>query len=367
MSESTESGTNTDKKLEAAFDELENGKGPSSGSSMGSLLALLLALVALGVASYPAYEMYRLSDAQPDNNQVGKALRALESSQNQQAAQLAALEEKLGQVTAFGDYATSASLTVLGERIDGELGLIRGRMTTSSEDWLFAEVEYLVRMANQRVLMEKDPESALQLLQSADGIVREAKGLIAHELRAALAEDIAALKTVETPDVQGLYLELSAQIRQVSSLERAMPVFEPEAIAVVAETGTESVLQKVMSTASNALARLAHLIDFRRQGVEVKPILPPEQEYYLRQNLILKLQMAQMALLEGEGDVFRVSLDEASQWIEDSFDENTTSVAMQESLSRLLSTRVSADQPDISGSLAAARSLLEDFHRSNAE
>ena len=39
----------------------------------------------------------------------------------------------------------------------------------------------------------------------------------------ALIEDIAALKAVDSPDVQGIYLELAALVRQVPGLSRELP------------------------------------------------------------------------------------------------------------------------------------------------
>ena len=72
--------------------------------------------------------------------------------------------------------------------------------------------------------------------------------------------------------------------------------------------------------------RLGSLFDFRRHDTKVRPIPPPTEIYYLRQNLILKLQMAQMALFEGNGVVYQRSLVEARDWISNSFDEDTKKV-----------------------------------------
>ena len=104
---------------------------------------------------------------------------------------------------------------------------------------------------------------------------------------------------------------------------------------------------------------MSNLVDFRRGDVEVKPILPPAEVYYLRQNLILKLQIAQMALLEGNGAVFNAALTEAANWVSESFDEGDAgTLAMRETLDRLSGITVAVALPDISGSLKAARELV---------
>ena len=116
---------------------------------------------------------------------------------------------------------------------------------------------------------------------------------------------------------------------------------------------------QVLAMFQNAAARLASLVDFRRGSVEVQPILPPKEAYYLKQNLILKLQMAQLALLEGDEAVYRSAIAEASKWITDSFDPtDAASIAMQESLSGLAEVTVEVALPDISGSLVAARNRV---------
>ena len=240
-------------------------------------------------------------------------------------------------------------------------------MGTSSQDWVLAEVEYLVRMAVQRVLMEGDAASAIELLGSADQIIRNTEGLTAHALRAALAEDLASLKAVNVPDTQGSYLALSALVKQVPSLSRETPVFTPPAVneEIVAPTG---VLDRILAAAGRALSRLSDLVDFRRNQVEIKPILPPHEEYFLRQNLILKLQVAQIALLDGNQQIFETALLEARDWVSAGFDVgDAATISMQAELTRLAEQQIAVELPDISGSLRAVRQTLGEFGRDSVQ
>lgn len=330
-----------------------------TGSGFGGGLAVFVALVAVGIASYPAYELYRQSDQEQARSLALDArLEQLERDLQRRDAQLDELETRLAATEGEAD----TGLDDLATRIDEDLEVIRSRLTTSSDDWLFAEVEYLVRMANQRVLMEKDASSALQLLNAADRIVRDAEGLTAHTLRQALAKDIAALEAAPTTDTQGIYLQLSALVGQVGSLKRELPVFfEVEVEAVEPQPESASISERLSAMLGNAGTRIAGLVDFRSRDAEIKPILPPEQAYYLRQNLVLKLQMAQMALLEGEAEVYKVSLVEAQRWLEGSFNDDAARQAMAASLMELSALNIDGDLPDVSGSLEAARDMLRDF------
>ncbi|MBO6557631.1 MAG: uroporphyrinogen-III C-methyltransferase [Pseudomonadales bacterium] len=337
----------------------ESDSTPKSSGGMGGGLAIFLALVAIGVASYPAYETYRqLSEPVIEIVDTTSAeLDQLRSQVSRLEGSLMSVDSQLAEISARVE--AGASSDDLRSEIGRELDDIRSRLGTSAQDWIYAEVEYLVRMANQRVLMERDATSALYLLQSADDIIREAEGLVAHELRESLARDIAALKSVSAPDTQGIYLELSALVGQVDSLKRITPSYALTEAPVEEATVAPGLWNEVLTLFQDIGARLASLVDFRRGTVKVQPILPPKEAYYLRQNLILKLQMAQLALLEGDEAVYRSAIEEASEWISDAFDPaDAASIAMQESLVRLSEVNVEIALPDISGSLVAARNRV---------
>ena len=97
------------------------------------------------------------------------------------------------------------------------------------------------------------------------------------------------------------------------------------------------------------------------------PILPPDEEYYLRQNLILKLQMAQLALLREKQQVFQSNVAEAVDWLDRYFkNSDELTIAMRQSLEELRSVDVLRKLPDVSRSLREVRQLLTDFHRQDA-
>ena len=361
-----------DEKLEQPFDHIESRQDKaatplkkSSGGGIGGVLAILLALVAIGIASWPAYEIYKEKYTGAQIDPIPARVAQIEAGVETLGIELRNVERRM----AAKNAELNAQLTTGEEQMQQFLAgvsesmvAIQSRMGTSSQDWVYAEVEYLVRMANQRVLMEQDANSALQLLQSADAIIRETDGLTAHGLREALARDIAALKAVGSPDIQGVYLELSALVSQVPLLRRTLPTYQAPSSTTDQSAEVTGYLARFLRLIRHAGNKLAHLVDFRRDEVEIKRILPPKEEYFLRQNLVLKLQIAQMALLEGNQGVFQSALGEAQVWVSDSFDdENPGTVAMLKSITRLSASQVSVELPDIAGSLRAARSQLAGF------
>ena len=361
-----------DEKLEQAFDHIESRQDKAatplkkpSGGGIGSILAILLALVAIGIASWPAYEIYKEKHTGAQIDPIPARVEQIEAGVETLGNELRNVERRMAAKNAEINAQLTAGEEQMQQFLAGvseSLVAIQSRMGTSSQDWVYAEVEYLVRMANQRVLMEQDANSALQLLQSADEIIRETDGLTAHGLREALARDIAALKAVGSPDIQGVYLELSALVSQVPLLRRTLPTYQAPSSTTDQSAEATGYLARFLRLIRHAGNKLAHLVDFRRDEVEIKRILPPKEEYFLRQNLMLKLQIAQMALLEGNQGVFQSALGEAQAWVSDSFDdENPGTVAMLKSITRLSASQVSVELPDIAGSLKAARSQLAGF------
>ena len=99
-------------------------------------------------------------------------------------------------------------------------------------------------------------------------------------------------------------------------------------------------------------------MDFRRDTEQLVPILPPSEEYYLRQNLVLNLHQAQMGLLREKSDVFAVSLADALSWLNRFFDsEHAVTIAMKDTLVELQGVEVGRDLPDVSASLQEVRKL----------
>ena len=367
-----------DEKLEQAFDHIESRQDKAatplkkpSGGGIGSILAILLALVAIGVASWPAYEIYKEKHTGAQIDPIPARVEQIEAGVETLGNELRNVERRMAAKNAEINAQLTAGEEQMQQFLAGvseSLVAIQSRMGTSSQDWVYAEVEYLVRMANQRVLMEQDANSALQLLQSADEIIRETDGLTAHGLREALARDIAALKAVGSPDIQGVYLELSALVSQVPLLHRTLPTYQAPSSVTDPNTEAAGYLAQFLGLIRDAGIKLANLVDFRRDQVEIKRILPPKEEYFLRQNLVLKLQIAQMALLEGNQGVFQSALGEAQVWVSDSFDaENPGTVAMLKSITRLSVSQVSVELPNIAGSLKAARSQLAGFKEAKQE
>lgn len=408
----TEEGSDIDKRLDEAFTQLEkesddipssnSGSKNSQTSNTGSVssvtenkantdgstksgaglivsFGMLISILALVVAGYAAYLIYEssseLKEARTSVRSLEIELANLKRTSDQKIEQLSVVLEQttasISQIreaenTAIADL--GASFEVATEQLRTELRAeLNEGLGTSGEDWLLAEVEYLIRLANQRVLMERDVSGALSLLSSADEIVEQTSGIAAYELRESLAYDIANLKAVSDLDTDGIFLSLSAMVSQVPELRRKQPELSPPTQIQVENGEAQNYYQQFLSLVNNIFGRVLNSVDYRRDGVAITPLLPPKEEYYLRQNLILKFEMAQLALLRNDQPVYHTSLSEAKLWIVKHFVEtDPRTVALIIALDQLVEVEVDRSLPNISGSLRAVRGLLNTLHQQDS-
>ncbi len=239
----------------------------------------------------------------------------------------------------------------LGVNVRKEIAQLRDAGPPSERDWRLAEVEYLLRIANIRLRMERDARGALRLLRSADDLLAELDDFSLLEARRALAEDIARVSEVPALDSEGLFLALQALADGIGRLPLSAASFS---IAPPAAPKPEP--QGVLERIARELGRMVSIrTDLDRP---VRPLLNVEEAWYIEQNLRLNYQQAQLALLRTSEPLYHQSLKAARGWLRDYYDvENDAVAAALARLDELDRVRLTTDVPDISGSLNTLRAL----------
>ena len=249
-----------------------------------------------------------------------------------------------------------------------QLQVIEGRLTaqraelarfgaTDKQDWLLAEAQYLLRLANQRLIMADDIVAAKALLLSADSILAELEDVALHPVRAAVAADLAAVRAVPKRDIQGMYLALAALIEQAGKLV----IFQlPEQTSSAVDQPAENWRGRFKQGYESALLKLSDYIIIRRRDVPIEALMDPQWEGLVRQNLRMLLEQAQVALLSGNQTLFRESLARANHWVGEFFDADEAAArAMSQEILALQKKDISVEMPDISRSLDAVDVALE--------
>ena len=259
-------------------------------------------------------------------------------------------------------------LALVGEELAAQrqtLGEARTAMTEAVADnvasappapreWRLAEVEYLLTVANHRLLMQDDAKGALRLLALADRVLADLDDYRFHEVRALLAEEQLSLKTLRDADTQGVFLRLEAVKELLDRLPLRLPEYASDDAddASPGDSHDASLLEAFAD-------RLGGLVRFRRHdGEAIRPLLAPKEAEYLEQHLRLALERAQLAALRRDQEIFEISLRAARAWLHRFLDPSRTAVGQaMEELRDLESVDLEVRPPDISRSLVRLREL----------
>ncbi len=312
-----------------------------------AMLALLLSLAATGVAGYAAWLAWQAAS----HDAVAALDERFAAQAQQESTELRALRTELEALASR----TEENLAALREGHVQHRDLIAEAATESREAdprrWRLAEAEYLMRVANHRLLMERDADGAENLLALADEVLADAGALAYHDVRALLAEEMAALRAFESVDVQGIFLRLEALKGQLDQLPLRLPAYSaPRPVAEPAQEEESSALDTLFQ-------RIGGLVRFRRHdGEAVRPLLAPRQAEYLELNLRLALDRAQLAALRHDREVHRASVTAALDWLRRFVDPTRPATEhLLRELDALLSIDFGGEPPDISRSLSRLR------------
>ncbi|MFP4137552.1 MAG: uroporphyrinogen-III C-methyltransferase [Halomonas sp.] len=338
------------------------GDGGSKGGKAGAVAIVLVILLAIA-AGVLGWQGWQKLDAQQARiaeleTSVSEAATASDLGDLQrrfeeaEAEREAALEEAIASLEAdFGDYRGEVD-----ETLDEVLDELSSEQETDEREWLHAEAAYLLRLANQRLQLERDVEGAAALLSTADARLKEADNPALVPVRREIANELAALESVPEVDRSGLWLALNAQQEQIADQPLSQEIDEVTARPSMEEAPSGTWQQQL----SRFGQELKDLVTVRQHDEALEALVSPEQESHLRQSVRLVIEQAQLALLKEEPELFEASLEKAITLIEGYYDTEASGVqSVLERLDELKGEAVRPELPDISASQQALAEFIE--------
>lgn len=337
---------------------------PTANRSGAGWLAALAILLSLGALAAVGWSLQRDSDRQQMTE------FRLQSAVQGQATALERLRERLADERAEG-RSDRRDLRQQLETLNGQLQRQAQHLSELSQsdrtDWRLAELDYLLKLARQKLLLGENPRLALEMLESSDAIARDLDDPDLLPLRTALANDLAVLRGLPSIDVEGLYFSLEAVAGRVANLQLVTAEVAVHAPAADSEAAA-GWRQRLRFGFAEAWERLSGLVQVRRRDEPYEPLLAPQFEASLRQHLLLLVEQAQLALLAGNQRLYNDSLSQAASWAQRYFAvDQTATQAVVEQLEQLAAQPVSIEAPDIAESQRALRDYLRDVARRRGE
>lgn len=282
----------------------------------------------------------------------------------EQAQQLSTLRDNLAnlqQEQRTKSEQQGEQLDSLRERqrnLDNALEKLLASRSHLRNDWLLTEAEYLLKLANHRLLLERDVETAMVALQSADARLRDVADPGLLPIRERIAADINDLRSVDQPDLAGLSFNLSSLAEDVTRLPLATP--DPQSQNRQGEQPVADEVDNWQELPAAIWRDIKSLVVIRQHDDPIQPLLAPEQRFFLTQNLQLQLEQARLALLNGQTRVYQERLQQARQWLETYFDtgHNPTRQAIEQ-LTELAEQEIHPELPDISDTHRALQTFRQ--------
>lgn len=238
-------------------------------------------------------------------------------------------------------------------------------LSKNRDDWALSEIEQVLSTASQQLQLAGNVQGALIALQNADRSLSRSDKPQFIAIRRAIARDTEKLKAMPALDTAGVALRLDNVINQVDTLpllSSEKPLLPDSAPAVAGTGGTQAPtmgarLRAAWSHWSGDMWNdVRQLVRVRSVETPEALMLSPTQNYFVRENLKLRLLNARLALLARNETSFRDDLVTAQDTLSKYFDTRARStLAAQALLRQVQGNNLAIELPDLSDSLAAVR------------
>lgn len=322
--------------------------------------ALVIAVVALAAAGFgwTAHNRVRELEAelvkrqQLASDQAGEARLAARQAQEvarESAAKLALLEVRVAE--------SAIQRTQIEELMQS--------VARSRDENVLADVEAALRVAMQQgaITGSADPLIAA-LKQAEDRLARYSQPQL-ERVRRAIAADLEKTKAVAVTDIAALTIRLDEAIRGVDDLpllsrpepRRTRPAAAPAASAASAAAAPADWPGRWRAIGASVWSEVRTLVRVTPIEQPEAMLIAPEQSFFLRENLKLRLLNARLALLSRQFDTAQSDLRDARAALDRYFDRSARSVQSAGELVKQVQSQarlVSVPRPDATLSAIAA-------------
>jgi len=280
----------------------------------------------------------------------GAEMKALQQQAQAERSKVDQVEQALVEQKSISRSLQAASESMQGRLIAAEAALsgLSTRELDAAGELDLAEVDYLLRLANERLKLFSDPAAADQALDIADRHLAALENPMYLGLRQEIATARRALAEVEMPD----YLDISGRLDSVQQQITSLPFLDGGSLTQSSsqETG-DGWWEKLKGVFSN-------LVTVRRTTVEESQKITLQDKDYIRQRAWLQLEVAQLALMRRDQQAFRNSLkrvrESLTQWF-DTGDSRYQSVL--NNIDGLAATEIQVAMPDITAPWSTLRMI----------
>lgn len=321
-----------------------------------SRLTTAVAILALATAGYA---LWRLDAARDRLDAVNDLVHTIETDRAVLRSELKALASRERQARRELDRRLDA-LSEAPQRLQelaSAVEELRGRAAGPERAWSRAEALFLLELAQRRLALERDVETAIVALESADARLASLRDPSFVLVRQQIARDLQALRAVRQPDTTGILGRLT--IAEDGALRLPVKgIVAAERSALDRSALPENAFARAWAIVQRTLAGL---IVVRRVDDVAGRVVTSEEALLRRQHLQLLLFAARTAVTRHDNASYRNSLASARRWLGEFFDlADPAAASMLKEVQALELLDVDPPLPEIGDATRALRRLTPD-------
>ena len=327
----------------------------------GSKTSLALSAIAIAIALAAGVGLYGLTKTQATRQSEASAglssqIAALQKAQESQKSELEGIiKQQADQLTEAQRQQDSLAKKL--EEVQEKVAVISG---SDAKTWLLAQADFLVKLAGRKLWSDQDVTTAAALLKSADASLADMNDPSLISARRAITDDIASLSAVSQVDYDGIILKVNQLANQIDNLRLADNNDDDTPMDSDSDELSSSISEWRVNLQKSWQNFMDSFITVRRRDETAVPLLAPNQDVYLRENIRSRLLVAAQAVPRHQEETYKQALDNVSTWVRAYYDtEDATTKAFLEDVDKLSQQSITMNVPESLQSQALLEKLMQ--------
>ena len=327
----------------------------------GNKTSLALSAIAIAIAIAAGIGLYGLNKQQASRqnettSELSSQVAALQKAQENQKSELEGVIKQQADQLNEAKHQQETLAKQLDE-LQQKVAVISG---SDAKTWLLAQADFLVKLAGRKLWSDQDVTTAAALLKSADASLADMNDPSLIGARRAITDDIATLSAVSQVDYDGMILKVNQLANQIDNLRLADNNDDDSPMDSDSDELSSSISEWRVNLQKSWQNFMDSFITIRRRDETAVPLLAPNQDIYLRENIRSRLLVAAQAVPRHQEETYKQALDNVSTWVRAYYNtDDATTTAFLEDIDKLSQQNITMNVPDKLASQPILEKLMQ--------
>ncbi|PTA87299.1 uroporphyrinogen-III C-methyltransferase [Kosakonia sp. H7A] len=308
-----------------------------------ALSAIAIAIALASGAGLYGWVKQQVATLHSNNGEIANQVIALQQSQDKQRAELeGVIKQQADQLDA-----AKRQNDVLAKQLDEVQQKVATISGSDAKTWQLAQADFLVKLAGRKLWSDQDVTTAAALLKSADASLADMNDPSLITARRAITDDIGSLSAITQVDYDGIILNLNQLSNQIDNLRLADNNDDDSPMDDDSSELSGSISEWRVNLQKSWQNFMDSFITIRRRDETAVPLLAPNQDIYLRENIRSRLLVAAQAVPRHQEETYKQALDNVSTWVRAYYDtDDAATKSFLEEIDKLSQQTIAMNLPE---------------------